>query len=346
MAITPATLRLLAQLRASIGDLLDERTRTVTAAWVRAWDSLAPAIQSGIDDLLAAVAANKTASRATVLRTQRLMRALEATRLRLEQLHADAAAGGQRDVVRGVPTEAQVQGELIASQLPPSAWNPRVAPQTDLDAIVSRAGQQITVLSRPLSDEATQSMLRSLIRGIAGGENPKTVARWMVAGVEGEFNGGLARALTISRTEMLDALRAAAAAQQWANRDVVNAWQWWSALDQRVCPSCWSKHGNTYPLSVPGPWDHPRGRCTRLPAVKPWRELGISAPEPPPVTPASAESIFRGLPREQQLEIMGPGRLAALDSGQASWADLSTRRAAPTWRPSYVTTPVSQLLAA
>jgi hypothetical protein len=346
LPITPDTLRLLEQLRASIGDILDARTRTTTAAWVRAWDALAPAITSGIDDLLAAVAANKTAARSTVLRTQRLMAALDATRLRLEQLHADAAAGGRRDVAAGVPTEAQVQGELIVSQLPPSAWDPRVAPATDLDAIVSRAGQQITVLSRPLSEDATQSMLRSLIRGIAGGENPRTVARWMLSGVEGEFNGGLARALTISRTEMLDALRSAAAAQQWANKDVLGGWQWWSALDSRVCPSCWSKHGNEYPLSVPGPWDHPRGRCTRLPLVKPWKDLGITMPEPASAAPASARAVFDALPAADQLAIMGPGRLAALKSGTASWPDLSMRRNAPTWRPSYVATPVSKLLAA
>jgi SPP1 gp7 family putative phage head morphogenesis protein len=343
VAITADTLRMVNALRAAQGQLLDSRARTLTAAWVRAWDSLAPALTAGLDDALAAVEAGRPLPRSVVLRTRRLMLSLEATRMQLEQLEQAAEKGAHADVAAAVPPAAAQQADLIGSQLPPSAWHPKDAQPSALDAIVARAQQQITSLARPLSDEAYRAMTRQLIRGIAVGDNPRTVARAMLRGLEGEFNGGLARALTIARTEMLDAQRAAAAAEQWANRDVLAGWQWWTALDNRVCPSCWAQHGNEYPLTLPGPWDHPRGRCTRLPVVKPWKDLGIQADEPPPVGNADGEAVFRALPRADQLQIMGPGRLAALDSGTANWADLSTRVDNPGWRPSYVSTPVRDL---
>jgi SPP1 gp7 family putative phage head morphogenesis protein len=310
---------------------------------VHAWDALAPALAAGLDDVLAGVASGQRLSRALVLRTRRLMLALEATRGQLEMLGLAAERGAAADVAAAVPQAAAAQADLIGSQLPPSAWHPAVAPPNALDAIVSRAAQQITTLTRPLSDRAYQAMTRGLIRGVAVGDNPRTVARAMLRGLEGQFNGGLARALTISRTEMLDALRAAAAREQWANRDVLSGWQWWTAGDNRTCPSCWAQHGNIYPLELPGPWDHPRGRCTRHPVVKPGKELGIQATEPEPIPGADGEAVFRRLPRADQLQIMGPGRLAALDDGTASWADLSTRVDNPGWRPSYPATPVRDL---
>lgn len=343
MAITADTLRMVAALRTAQGQMLDARARTLTAAWVRAWDALAPALAAGLGDALAAVEAGRPLPRSVVLRTRRLMLALDATRMQLEQLQHAAQKGAHTDVAAAVPPAAAAQADLIGSQLPPSAWHPRDAPPSALDAIVARAQQQITTLAKPLSDAAYRAMTRQLIRGIAVGDNPRTVAAAMLRGLEGEFNGGLARALTISRTEMLDALRAAAGAEQWANRDVLAGWQWWTALDSRVCPSCWAQHGNVYPLELPGPWDHPRGRCTRLPVTKPWKDLGIQAPEPAPVGNADGEAVFRSLPHDTQLQIMGPGRLDALDSGTASWSDLSTRVDNPRWRPSYVSTPVRDL---
>jgi hypothetical protein len=163
----------------------------------------------------------------------------------------------------------------------------------------------------------------------------------MLARLEAEFNGGLARALNIARTEMLDAHRAAATLAQNAASDVVDGWIWTAQLGKRTCPSCWSKHGNVYPLSQPGPWDHQSGRCTRVPHVRPWKDLGINMPEPPSILP-DAETVFRSLPRAEQLQIMGPGRLAALDNG-VPWSALSQLRTTPGWRDSWHTTPVRAL---
>lgn len=88
------------------------------------------------------------------------------------------------------------------------------------------------------------------------------------------------------------------------------------------CAVCWSMDGREFPLSKPGPFDHPNGRCIRTPVVKPWRLLGIDLPEPPGA-PNSAEQAFFALPEADQVRIMGRNRLRMLRDGSLAWADLA-----------------------
>lgn len=237
------------------------------------------------------------------------------------------------------PTAADVLGPVIiagivAGRIEPSA----------LAAIIGRAAGRIHADTIPLSDDAVAAMRAALIEGIIVGDNPIPVARDMVDRVEGAFNGGLTRALTISRTEMLDAYRAASAYIHRANSDLVTAWQWYARLDSRTCAACWSRHGRTYPTSEPGPDDHPRGRCTRLPKLASWAELGITAPEPPSLLP-DGETAFNKLSRADQLRAFGPGRLDLYRSGQVTWDQLATWRDTPQWRRSNQPTSVRDLRA-
>jgi hypothetical protein len=235
------------------------------------------------------------------------------------------------------PTAADLLGPaviagIVAGRIEPSA----------LAAIIARVQGRIHADTIPLSDEAVAAMRAALIEGIIVGDNPIPVARDMVNRVEGAFNGGLTRALTISRTEMLDAYRAASAYTHRANADLVTAWQWYSRLDSRCCVACFSRHGRTYPTSEPGPDDHPRGRCTRLPKLASWKELGITAPEPPSLLP-NGEASFNKLSTAAQLQVMGPGRLDLYQSGAVTWDQLATWRDTPQWRRSNQPTTVRDL---
>lgn len=118
----------------------------------------------------------------------------------------------------------------------------------------------------------------------------------MLKGLEGEFNGGLTRALTISRTEILDAYRASSKQTMAANDDVLAGWMWTAELDETTCESCWAMDGQIFDLDVDGPDDHQNGRCTRTPVTKPWRELGFDVDEPPDQRP-NAEDVFRASPK-------------------------------------------------
>jgi hypothetical protein len=156
----------------------------------------------------------------------------------------------------------------------------------------------------------------------------------MVAQAQDGFAGGLTRAMTIARTEILDAHRAASLATDTANKGLLAGWQWVAQLGPRTCPSCWAQHGSIHPVDEAGPLDHQSGRCTRAPVTKSWRDLGFDIDEPPSAVP-DARAVFASLPEADQLAVMGPKRLGMLRDGTASWDDLSVRRTTDGWRDSY-----------
>jgi hypothetical protein len=187
-------------------------------------------------------------------------------------------------------------------------------------------------------------MWRSLIRGVSTGQNPRTVARLMINRLESEFNGGLARALNIARTEMLDAHREASRIRDEANASILGSWLWMCTFSTRTCPSCLSKHGTEYPITEPGPLDHQSGRCTRVTVTKSWRDLGIDRPEPRGRSLPDAREWFASLPERDQLAIMGRTRLDLLLSGEIEWDELSTLRTTRGWRDSFGVTPLRDLV--
>jgi SPP1 gp7 family putative phage head morphogenesis protein len=177
-------------------------------------------------------------------------------------------------------------------------------------------------------------MKSALVRGVAVGDNPNTVARQIVARAQGEFRGGLYRARTIARTELLDASRRSADESRKANSRVLAGWRWHASLDSRTCPSCLAQNGELFPPETPGPDDHPNGRCTAVPVTKSWADLGIDLDEPADEFP-DARAWFAAQTGEVQRQIMGQARLDAFNRGEIGWADMSVRRENPGWRPSY-----------
>jgi hypothetical protein len=351
VTVTPDVLALARRMRAVVDSTVDEATRDLVGAWVDAWDELKVEWQVAITDLVNSSTDGQWPTRSQILRGERAMRALDLTEARLDDLGQLAGVRVLRDVPTLTGEAAVWQARLIGAQYPDvspgevvsgAAFN-RVDPAA-LDAIVARTTQQVNALTAPLSREATSALTSSLIRGVALGDNPRAAAARMLRSVESGFNGGLTRALVIARTEMLDAHRGGAWAQDQANADVLTGWQWVATLDVRTCPSCLAQHGRQHPVDVPGPIDHQQGRCARIPLTKTWRELGFDLDDPPSAVP-DAQAWFNDLSAEKQLQVMGPTRLRLLDDGQISWADLSTLRSTPGWRDSMTVTPVRDLIA-
>jgi hypothetical protein len=353
VAVTRETLRLLDGMRVSVGAHVDDVTRTLVSAWARSWDVLAAAWQQAIEDVIAEVEDGRWPSQTQIDRLDRAQRALGVTRTQVLQL-GDLAGVTVIQLLPTITSQALVwQRALVESQLPTPAqlqgitstvsveFN-RVDPHA-IDAIVRRTTQDITSELATLSPDAEEAMRRRLIEGIALGDNPRAAAARMLRDVEGQFNGGLARALNVARTEMLDAHRNAGRAADLANPKLVTGWTWGAVLDTRTCPSCWSKHGEHHPADEPGPYDHQSGRCARIPDTESWSSLGFDIPEPASLLP-DAESTFYALPESKQLQIMGPARLEALTSGKAQWGELSVRRTSAGWRDSHAVRPVRDLL--
>jgi SPP1 gp7 family putative phage head morphogenesis protein len=349
MAISDITLGLARAAITAVTSLIDVAVRILTGRWAAAWDELEPRFTTAVEDLIGD--AEEWPSRRDVERDAALQEALSAAAQLLDALAGLAAAeisAVAQAAVEQAPTD---QVEQIVSQLPPGldpgtvtsmVGGPGGFHQQAIDAIDKRVTQRITVLARPLGRDADMAMRFELVRGVKRGRNPRETARAMVDRVEGAFNGGLTRALTIARTETLDAYRLAAAATEDAHRDVLAGWTWLAKLDSRTCVACWTMHGTEHSLDVPGPQGHPQCRCARAPKALSWAALGFDIDEPEDAI-EDAQAAFQALPDDEQLQIMGPARLARLNSGAVAWADLARLKQNPGWRPSYVTTPVRDL---
>lgn len=351
VAVADETIRFANGMRVVLDKEVGQATRALVRAWARAWDELRTTWADAMMDLATQSADGVWPSPWTIARSAKAQAALAAT---LDNIHDLAYLSGVTvvdSVGRVVDQTHGFEAKVIASQFPEQAGTfaelvtrfDRVDPVA-IRAIVARSTQQITAATWRLDLAAQEVMRRVLIQGVAVGTNPRTAAREMVRRAEHGFNGGLTRATTIARTEMLDAYRLAAADVHFGAADVLTGWTWLASLDSRTCPSCWGMHGTVHDLSEDGPHDHQNGRCARLPTVKAWAELGFDIPEPKSVIP-DAQDVFAGMSRTDRLAVMGPARLQALDDGLIGWGDLSQHRSTPGWRDSWHTTPVRDLLA-
>lgn len=336
MAVTVETMAVLAQQRAEIDAILDARRIAAQAQWERSWGRMQDELTSWADAWAeiaeAQLAGGRNPYRLVNLRAMRELAEDElrgnldvATRLDREGLgRLTLSAGGHAAQLAGSQLPRTTRGAM--------AWLP--TNPAALEAVVKRATQQITARHYYLSADATRSVRSALRLGMAAGDNPRTVARDMIRRTEGVFNGGLARAEVIARTELIDGYRAAAAESHWQNRDVLDGWEWLAELSERTCPACLSMNGTQWPLDDPGPLDHHCGRCSRVPVIKPLGQLGIGGPEPQSVVPDSL-GWFESQPPAVQRQIMGPGRFEAWKQGRFPPERWAQRVETDGWRDAF-----------
>jgi SPP1 gp7 family putative phage head morphogenesis protein len=337
--VTDKTVRLQQQIRDDLGKITDAQTRELVRAWAEAWDEVAPDLTATLVEMLTA---GDRVTRAQLLRSARLRKVLGIIATQLQELAQASKVRLTGDLAEVIDLAGGAQASVIDSQLPPSApqlvdmeaWS-RVD-ERQIKAIVTRSTQQITALHRPLSPEAYSAVRRELIRGVASGSNPRATAARMVARARSGFNGGLTRALTIARTEMLDAHRAAAALGQGQHADVLKGWTWGASMSGRTCPACLAMNGSEWALSDPGPEGHQNCRCTRIPLVKSYADLGITGVEEPASLLPDAEKYFSGLSKGDQVGILGQRGYDAWAAGEFPMSSWATKRSTPGWRDSYV----------
>ncbi len=326
MAYTPTTRRLVNGIRADVNAIADAQVRDLVAAWVAAWNEIAPDLNAVLLELLVS---GERVSRAKLLRSQRLLQTLMVIRDHLDQLALEGRTRIVGDLDRVIEVAGGAQASVIDSQLPPGGshlldlrdWS-RMDP-AGIEAIVRRTTQQITSAFNPLSASADRAVRRELIRGYAAGTNPRATAARIIARTEGQFNGGLTRALRIARTETLDAARAGALLGRMQNADVLQGWIWCCELGPTSCSACIAMHGTVFAPEDPGPFDHPNGRCTSVPLTKSWADLGFDELEPDYAFQTGPE-WFADQAEPTQRQILGPARYSAYQSGHyppTAWAE-------------------------
>ena len=325
---------------------LDAQSEALIRAWVDAWEEVEAEVESALYELVAA-AANGRVTRTQMLRSQRLQAALGRMADALERAVGRQVEILTADLMADIRRVADAEAAMLAAQLPAAITAATTLPVStavvgassdQIAAIVRRATEQITKVSYPISVEAYASIRRQLLRGIAVGSNPRTVARRAVQAVEGAFHGGLSRALTIARTEMLDAHRAAGRAVDERNPDLVSEWAWEAHLGPRTCRACLAMHGQRFPASTPGPQGHPGCRCARVPVAKTWAELGFTGIRERPSLHRSSEAYFNRLSEANQRKILGNTGFEAWKRGDYPMSEWVRRQDNPGWRPSHVAT--------
>lgn len=348
MAIRPITIRLANGRRVQLNSVVDDVTRQQVEAYARAWDVLTDELESTLSALASQIGEGR---RLTLQpRQARLNRALDRVGGELDRLAAASQVQITDAAGRAVSVSGEFDSRILASQMPSAAGSQtdlafqfanRLAPDS-IDAVLRRSAQQIASTTRPVPQATLDTIRRELVRGVTIGDNPNVTARRMLSRVEGRFNFGLTRALTIARTETMDAYRQANMAFANANADVLRGWSWFAELDETTCVACVALHGESFPLEEPGPDGHQNCRCTRLDELRPWSELGFDIPEPAPVFPTREEYIS-GLSPDQRIRQFGAQRDAMLRDGTATLRDFVEERPSDEWRRSFGVRPLQDM---
>ena len=340
MALTPEIFALKREQIEAIKRLTDDQVTDLVGRWVKLWDDLQPELQDAIEDLYDS-AVDGRVSQAKALRHKKLTDAINLAEQRIAQLSNEMADVVSNDVDTAVKLGAFDSSELVVKQLPPG-YTSTVAtgfgrvPTEALDAITLRTTERIHSLSLPLTEDMVAKMRRELVRGIAVGDNPRATARRIMQATEQKFNGGLTRAMTIARTEMLDAYRAGSQQAEKDHTDVIESWVWGASLSGRTCPACLAMHGSVHDVDEPGPYGHQNCRCARLPKTKSWAELGFKGITEPADTIPSASAWFDNLTPDSQRTILGPAAHTAWSEGRFPMDQWAVRKENPGWRDSYV----------
>jgi hypothetical protein len=342
MAVRRNALSAARRSRVDVDLALDQLTRTLTESWVKAWDELRPEFERTLRDLVSEGSGGRGPSRVSIRKDESLQFAMGRVSRSMRTLTTVARTETLVAVRAAVKIGDDYQTEIIAAQLPKDHRGMVESRRGDLVDIFTRTSRRVSILVRAIPDHVDTAMRRTIARVAMSRLRPDT-SQMLLRNTEAAFNLGLSRALVIARTEALDAHRQAAAVGQAANAEVLEGWIWLARLDRDTCSACFVLHGSVHPLTEMGPDGHQQCRCQRVPKAKSWKELGFDIPEPDDLIP-DGQSIFRSMPREHQLRILGPTRLDLLDRGDIEWGDLATERRTPGWRRSFVPTPVNQLI--
>lgn len=223
---------------------------------------------------------------------------------RLSQAQADAVLLGDEAARSMLGTS----GVRVTARLPNAALVELVGRLSD--------GSPLSDLLDELGPDARGRIERSLTDAVARGINPRRISRE----VSDALGGNMARAMRITRTEMISSFRNANLAQYREHGDVLIGWRWSAALDGRTCASCLAQHGKVFPLSEPFA-SHPSCRCSPVPHTG----SGTAFPTGP--------DWFSEQPASLQLQVLGPSKYRAYRDGAISLEDLVETGTDPRWGP-------------
>ncbi len=274
-------------------------------------------------------AAGETVTRGRLLRMERY-RELERQILdevrRLTAMAEGVISGGQALAV-DLGAEAALQTALLSAgvgvvwnRLPTRAFEQLVGALSD--------GSPLRDLLDELPEATARNVRDRLLQGLALGYNPRKIAAL------GRNELGLTeqRLLTISRTEIPRAYRAATLETYRANSHLIEGGRWLAAKSFRTCPACLAMDGKVFELEIE-PGMHPNCRCTMVPVLI-GREL--------PARQTAAEWLAKQEDADQE-RVLGKGRHALYKAGEIGPDDWWKWRESDRWGRSVQVKPLREL---
>jgi SPP1 gp7 family putative phage head morphogenesis protein len=180
---------------------------------------------------------------------------------------------------------------------------------------------------RAIAPEMVSGMTNALIDAIATGKNPVKTAQLMADGL----NGGLAKALTIARTEQIRVYRQATI-DQYKESGVVKEWQRHAALQEKTCLTCLALDGKIQSTSEIFA-SHPNCRCFTTPVID-----GVALP-----ARLSGQDWLAAQKFETQQKILG-GHYDLYEKGTPIMNMVNVYDD-PTWGPTLRVVPLKDLVA-
>lgn len=216
---------------------------------------------------------------------------------------------------------------------------------TPLDGGVALRGWVDKAFSNGIKSELLSSLQQS---GVEGKGTAEAVRRLMDKAVAVGANITQCDAITLARTYIQTANVGAQQAVYQKNKKIITKVEWCATLDNKVCARCAVLDGKIWDIDAARPAipSHPRCRCLLLPRARSWRDFGVDIPELDKVArpwvirepgeigkggkkilnAGTTKENFGGwwatLPREQQVQSIGPVRTDLIREGKLKWGDL------------------------
>jgi SPP1 gp7 family putative phage head morphogenesis protein len=309
--------------------------RQAASAMVRAYGSSWRAVSLRVDSLqrqiAEAQASGETVSPAWFYqynRAQSLQAQIEAELRRFSVVAGELTTGTQAAAVEAARRHTAELVDLAAGVRPAGIQVPfDVLPTAALQDLVGFAsdGSPLRDVFGEISGGVADRVTDTFAGAIAAGLGPRETAQL----IRRQFGTGLVRALLISRTETLRSYREASHRNYERNADVLEGWIWHATLNTRTCAACWAMHGTFHELKERLD-DHPNGRCTPVPALKPWKALGYNIPDNRPKV-ERGPVIFERLTAAEQERVLGKAAFAAWSDGAVSLEQFAAHRHDRDW---------------
>jgi SPP1 gp7 family putative phage head morphogenesis protein len=243
----------------------DRLTRTYLGVWQR--------IRADLDRLLAKMQESRDATgRVPVswLYQEARLRQLQQQVAQHVSQYAQQAHQQVQGEVRSAIADGMADAHAALSATVPAGltYSFSMLPAETIDYISAKADSaRLAKLFAQFAPDAAQRAKDALIQGVAVGEsNAKIAAR-----VRDALSVPLNRAMTIARTETMDAYNQANIATYRANSDVVSGWRWLTGGDP--CDICAEEADADHDIMDDPPPAHPNCRCVASPITKSWDDI-------------------------------------------------------------------------